>query len=181
MKRALLAIVLVVAVGQVASASVVYDVVHGLYLNKPATGDEVAGIANGPVVQTGVENWWYWSHDVWAGGHQGPLTAAQMDPANYSIYALGTDGVGEPYGMGSLLNSRGHIKNGTWDPFGLSTGLTEGTALYVTPENAIHGAPRRRALWTLRLSLPAARAPHPTRSGTCSIASAACPRKISCS
>jgi len=108
---------------------VVYDIVDGLYANKPSSD------AN--IVQTGQDNWWYYDHATGGFGSGGPLSAARMTPSNYSLITVGGDGVGESYGYGPMANSRGLIKNGTWGTTypALLSGSTQGDCIYLVDEN----------------------------------------------
>jgi len=120
----------------------IYDIVHGLYLNKPTVDSGSGTPGTGTIVQTGKDGWWYYTDPVGGGsGVKGAMTAAQMNPANYVLWTAGKDGVGDAYGFGTVSGAGGRpwVVNGTWDNgSGLPTQLTgaaEGTALNVNTEN----------------------------------------------
>lgn len=135
MKRKWLAAIAAVAVllgSPVPGNATYFDVVDGLYANRPLGG------TGGPEAQLGVDNWWYKYDPTVRFGQQGsPIV---RDPTTFLLMELGSDGTSRPYGWaadkGSAINDRAVFRKGDVDDRGPKGGTTQGNGVWGNAENS---------------------------------------------
>jgi hypothetical protein len=121
-----------VVLGASAPAQTVsYDVVDGLYANRPIGG------TGGPETQLGADHWWYKYDPTVRFGQQGSLIV--RDPNTFLLMELGRDGTTGPYGwaanVGPSINNRPVFRNGDVAARGQKSGTTQGDGVWGNAEN----------------------------------------------